>query len=237
LIDAAVFFVSAAIILAGGVGVIVLRNPVHSALSLVMTLFGVAVLFVGMEAYFLAAVQVIVYAGAIVVLFLFVIMLIGVDEAEDVSHDPVLGQRQLALLTGAAMLLLVVIIGAAFSGDVTGTAAPAAHPIEETSEIDGVTVPPEDNIRQLARVLFTDYVFAFEITALLLTVAVVGAVVLARKPSGELAPMPEVELPWPLATRPDPVPDERVAAAADTDGDDPAPGATSTDGDSEKAAN
>ena len=71
--EAVVFFISAAIILAGGVGVIVVRNPVHAALSLVMTLFGVAVLFVNLEAYFLAVVQVIVYAGAIVVLLLFVI--------------------------------------------------------------------------------------------------------------------------------------------------------------------
>jgi NADH-quinone oxidoreductase subunit J len=218
LIDAAVFFVSAAIILAGGVGVIVLRNPVHSALSLVMTLFGVAVLFVDMEAYFLAAVQVIVYAGAIVVLFLFVIMLIGVDRDEDVSYDPVLGQRQLALLAGAAMLLLVVIIGAAFGGDLTGTAVPAAHPIEEATEVDGVAIAPEDNIRQLARVLFTDYVFAFEITALLLTVAVIGAVILARKPSGELAPLPDVEVPWPLAGRRDPD-SEASRAGDDTDGD------------------
>lgn len=227
MIDAAVFFVSAAIILAGGVGVIVLRNPVHSALSLVMTLFGVAVLFVDMEAYFLAAVQVIVYAGAIVVLFLFVIMLIGVDRDEDVSHDPVFGQRQLALLAGAAMLLLVVIIGAAFSGDVTGTAVPPAHPIEEATEVDGVTIAPEDNIRQLARVLFTDYVFAFEITALLLTVAVIGAVILARKPSGELAPLPEVDVPWPLAPR------SGAEAAVDAS---EATGADDPDGDPEKAA-
>lgn len=221
MIDAAVFFVSAAIILAGGVGVIVMRNPVHSALSLVMTLFGVAVLFVDMEAYFLAAVQVIVYAGAIVVLFLFVIMLIGVDRDEDVSSDPVLGQRQLALLAGAAMLLLVVIVGAAFGGDVTGTAVAPAHPIEEAVEVDGVTVAPEDNIRQLARVLFTDYVFAFEITALLLTVAVVGAVILARKPSGELAPLPAVELPWPLAGRRSPDADMADAAGADDPDGDP----------------
>jgi len=239
LIDAAVFFVSAAIILAGGVGVIVMRNPVHSALSLVMTLFGVAVLFIDMEAYFLAAVQVIVYAGAIVVLFLFVIMLIGVDRDEDVSFDPVIGQRQLALLAGAAMLLLVVIVGAAFSGDVTGTATPPAHPIEEAGEIDGVTVPPEDNIRQLARVLFTDYVFAFEITALLLTVAVLGAVVLARKPSGELAPLPDVEPPWPLAPRPGRAPDESGAGGADADGHDrDGDGAANgPDDDAEKAAN
>ncbi len=74
-----VFFSAAAMILGGAVGVIALKNPVHAALGLVLTLFGVAVQFVAMEAHFLAVVQVIVYAGAIVVLFLFVIMLLGIE--------------------------------------------------------------------------------------------------------------------------------------------------------------
>ena len=73
------------------------RNPVHAALMLVMTLFGVAVLFVEQQANFLAAVQVIVYAGAIVVLFLFVIMFLGVDRSENVADEPLRGQRPLAL--------------------------------------------------------------------------------------------------------------------------------------------
>ncbi|HEC08283.1 MAG TPA: NADH-quinone oxidoreductase subunit J, partial [Acidimicrobiales bacterium] len=79
MIDLLVFAVAAVVCLVGALGVILARNPVHSALMLVMTLFGIAVLFVQQEAHFLAAVQVIVYAGAIVVLFLFVIMLLGVD--------------------------------------------------------------------------------------------------------------------------------------------------------------
>ncbi len=81
MVDTIVFAVAAVVILAGAVGVVLSRNPVHSALMLVMTLFGMAVLFVAQDAHFLAAVQVIVYAGAIVVLFLFVIMLLGVDTA------------------------------------------------------------------------------------------------------------------------------------------------------------
>ena len=91
--DIGVFAVAAAIIIAGAVGVVVARNPVHSALMLVMTLFGVAVLFVLQRADFLAVVQVIVYAGAIVVLFLFVIMFLGVDRREDVNVEPLTGQR------------------------------------------------------------------------------------------------------------------------------------------------
>ena len=79
-VDSLTFAVAAAIVPAGAIGVVVARNPVHAALMLVMTLFGVAVLFVEQQANFLAAVQVIVYAGAIVVLFLFVIMFLGVDK-------------------------------------------------------------------------------------------------------------------------------------------------------------
>src|SRR3954453_4786045 len=99
-----VFVVSAVIILSGAVGVIISRNPVHSALSLVATLFGVAVLFVEQDAHFLAAVQVFVYAGAIVVLFLFVIMLLGVDQAEDLETEPLGGQRPAAIVVGACIL-------------------------------------------------------------------------------------------------------------------------------------
>src|SRR5881409_4538689 len=99
-VDAVVFAVSAVIILVGAIGVVTSRNPVHSALMLVLTLFGVAVLFVSLEANFLAAVQVIVYAGAIVVLFLFVIMLLGVDKADDLSIEPFPIQRPLAAVVG-----------------------------------------------------------------------------------------------------------------------------------------
>ena len=100
--ETAVFIVCAAIVLAGSLGVVLARNPVHAALSLVGTLFGMAVLFLNLEAHFLAAVQIIVYAGAIVVLFLFVIMLLGVDRLEDLSVEPITGQRTIAILVGLA---------------------------------------------------------------------------------------------------------------------------------------
>src|SRR5665647_2997275 len=92
-VDWGTFFVAAAIVLSGAIGVVVARNPVHSALMLVMTLFGIAVLFVLQRDDFLAAVQVIVYAGAIVVLFLFVIMFLGVDREENIAAEPLRGQR------------------------------------------------------------------------------------------------------------------------------------------------
>src|SRR5690348_17431645 len=109
--DKLVFAVSALVVLYGAVGVVFSRNPVHSALSLVMTLFGVAVLFVAQEAHFLAAVQVIVYAGAIVVLFLFVIMLVGVDKEENVQAEPLRGQRIAAVVLGIAVLGQVLWLG------------------------------------------------------------------------------------------------------------------------------
>ena len=173
--ETAVFLVAAAIVLGGAVGVITYANPVHAALSLVATLFGVAVLFVAQDAHLLAAVQVIVYAGAIVVLFLFVIMLLGVDKAEALRQERLPGQRPLAILGGLATLGLLLAILLAADDPTTGGRG-----------VGGFTDEP--NVEQLAHVLFSDYVFAFEITSLLLTIAVVGAVVLAKRPSrAELA--------------------------------------------------
>ena len=102
------FLVAAVIILLGAFGVILAKHPVHSALFLIQTLFGVAVEFLVVEAHFLAAIQVIVYAGAIVILFLFVIMLLGVDRAEDLGVEPIAGQKPLAVVIGASMLASII---------------------------------------------------------------------------------------------------------------------------------
>ena len=181
--ETVVFVVAAAIVLAGGFGVVLSRNPVHSALSLVATLFGVAVLFIAQDADFLAAVQVIVYAGAIVVLFLFVIMLLGVDRAEDLETDPLIGQRTLGLIAGG--LLGAGLVFVLVSSTVTG--APGRESAAEK-------VLP--NIERLARLVFTDYLFAFEVTSVLLVIAVVGAVLLAHQRQSDTidADEPEVEL-------------------------------------------
>ncbi|MDP8937815.1 MAG: NADH-quinone oxidoreductase subunit J [Actinomycetota bacterium] len=165
-----VFSVAGLATLAGALGVILSSNPIHSALMLVMTLFGVAVLFVAQAAHFLAAVQVIVYAGAIVVLFLFVIMLLGVDKSEDVRTDPLRGQRPLALLAGLLVLGGVLLL--ARTAWVSG-AMSTAGPISGEGS----------NVEKLARTLFTRHLLAFEITSVLLVIAVVGAVVLARRSS------------------------------------------------------
>ena len=100
-LDVFVFLIAGLIVVAGALGVVFSRNAVHAALFLIQTLFGVAVLFLIVEAHFLAAIPVIVYAGAIVILFLFVIMLLGVDRAENLRVEPIIGQRQLAWLSGA----------------------------------------------------------------------------------------------------------------------------------------
>ena len=172
--ETAVFLVSAVVILAGAVGVIASRNPVHSALMLVMTLFGVAVLFVAQEAHFLAAVQVIVYTGAIVVLFLFVIMLLGVDTAESLESEPLGGQRPSAALVAVAAVGLIALL--AVRGAQVSMGA-----VEGNGPLDGEGA----NVDKIGRALFTDYLFAFEATSALLVIAVVGAVVLARRPRGD----------------------------------------------------
>jgi NADH-quinone oxidoreductase subunit J len=170
-----VFVVAAAIILAGAVGVIISANPVHSALCLVATLFGVAVLFVAEDAHFLAAVQVIVYAGAIVVLFLFVIMLLGVDRSEDLDTEPLGGQRPLAAGAGLGLLGVALVTLFLTHRDFDTLALGAK------SSVGQLSGPAQDNVHKLGQSLFTDYLFAFEITSVLLVIAVVAAVVLARR--------------------------------------------------------
>ncbi len=159
--------------LVGALGVVTRRNPVHAALSLVLTLFGVAVHFVALEAYFLAAVQIIVYAGAIVVLFLFVIMLLGVDKAEDLQTEPLIAQRWLAGVAGLGLLGLLV-IAVSRGSELLATRAEGLD-----TSVAGAT--GDANIQQLARSVFGDYVVAFELTSVLLVVAVVGTVMLARR--------------------------------------------------------
>jgi NADH-quinone oxidoreductase subunit J len=170
--DWAVFVVAAVAVLVGALGVVLSSHPVHSALMLVMTLFGVAVLFIAQQAHFLAAVQVIVYAGAIVVLFLFVIMLLGVDRSENLAREPLKGQRPIALLAGVAVVASIFVLArSAWVSGATAVAGPA----------DG----PGSNVEKLADALFTRYLLMFEMTSVLLVIAVVGAVVLARhSPSG-----------------------------------------------------
>ncbi|MEO5901463.1 MAG: NADH-quinone oxidoreductase subunit J [Ilumatobacteraceae bacterium] len=172
-----VFIIAAAMILGGGIGVVVRSHPVHCALSLILTLFGIAVMFIAQNAQFLAAVQVIVYAGAIVVLFLFVIMLLGVDTAENLRIEPFKIQRPLAAVVG------VGIVGLIITAVITSRNAFTPKPIPGEGVSAVVVGSHDENIRSIARDLFTNHVFAFELTSVLLVIAVVGTVLLARRPS------------------------------------------------------
>ncbi len=170
--DVVTFVLSAAFVVIGAVGVVTSRNTVHAALSLVLTLFGVAVLFVEQHADFLAAVQVIVYAGAIVVLFLFVIMFLGVDRLENIESEPLRGQRPVAFL------LIVIALAGIVALFIDAHWVTGAHSVAGSTTEGGHT-----NVYLLGKSVFTTYLFAFEATAGLLVIAVVGAVVLARRPS------------------------------------------------------
>lgn len=171
------FIVGAVIVLTGGIGVVAAKNPVHSALFLVQTLMGVALLFIVQEAHFLAAVQVVVYAGAIVILFLFVIMLLGVDKSEEWQlKEPIAGQQPLAAIIGATLLGLGVVITVVASDGLTGQVRGVGEKALTSDYTD---------IERIGRVLFSDYALSFEITAGLLTIAVIGAVVLTRSVARE----------------------------------------------------
>jgi NADH-quinone oxidoreductase subunit J len=193
-----VFIVGALVCLIGAAGVITFRNPVHCALSLVGTLFGIAILFIALEAEFLAAVQIIVYAGAIVVMFLFVIMLLGVDSEDDwLSGDKLKGQRPAAVVAG--VLLIGGLASIILLGTITGDRSANAK-----------VEPLVPNVEQLARTLFTDYLYAFEITSVLLVIAVVGAVSLARhRREAFIDELPHDDIPEP---EPEAAPSDEVTS-------------------------
>jgi NADH-quinone oxidoreductase subunit J len=156
----AAFAILAVTAVATAVGLVVRPNPLHGALFLVGNLFCVAVLYLLLRAEFLALAQVIVYAGAIMVLFIFAIMLLIPGRAE-AGPDPLARARRGALPVAAALALLIVLVVGRTGG------AP-----------DGA---PPGGVAAIGRLLFTDYLFPFEVTSLLLLAALVGALSLARR--------------------------------------------------------
>ncbi len=176
----AVFGVGAALILTGAFGVVLLRNPVHSALMLVITLIGVALEFIDESADFLAAVQIIVYAGAIVILFLFVIMFLAVDRREPAAPEPTRAQRPLAVLLGLVALAELLILSR------------VQHWSSGAHHVAGSLKGGED-VQKLGESIFTRYLLPFEMTAALLVIAVVAAVVLSRRHGRVAAEMSPAE--------------------------------------------
>jgi NADH-quinone oxidoreductase subunit J len=166
-LDNVAFWVFAPISVGSAVGLLLARNAVHAALFLVVNFFCLAVFFLLLDAPFLFAVQIIVYAGAIMVLFLFVIMLLGVDRTDDV-RERLLAQRPLAVLL--AVGFIVEIFVAVRAGIGFATKAPDDF---ERVNLGG-------NAQAVARLLFRSYFFPFEVTSILLIVAAIAAMVLAQ---------------------------------------------------------
>ena len=168
--EAIVFYTLAAMIVSLGILVISARSAVHSVLFLVLNFLLVAVLYVTLGAEFVAVIQVLVYAGGIVVLYLFVVMLVSLKRApEQHADDRRLGVTGM-LLAGAVLLELVGI--AVYTAARDG--APAA--VAAASE-----APVEGNTEQLGWLLYTEYLIPFEVASMLLLVAMIGAIVLAKR--------------------------------------------------------
>ena len=169
-LDIALFLVLALVAIATALGLLLSRNAVYSALFLVLNFVTVAVFYLLLGAPFIAMAQITVYAGAIMVLFLFVIMLLGADALPKTDVLP--WQRPLAiflavLLAGEATFLLIT------------RARPAGDILQPEAAINSM-----DNLRALGMALFSDYLLPFEVTSILLLVAMVGAIVLTHKEKG-----------------------------------------------------
>ena len=166
------FWILAPMALGSGIAMVLARNAVHSALLLVLNFFALSVFYVLLEAHFLAAVQVIVYAGAIMVLFLFVIMLLGVDRTEPLEES-IKFQRPIALALGLGFVGLAVF---------------TIHSTLGGRTFQGLDVATKQgNVQSVGRVLFTKYMFPFEVASVLLIVAAIGAMVLGRRREEEEA--------------------------------------------------
>jgi NADH-quinone oxidoreductase subunit J len=167
-LDNVVFWVFGPIAVGSGIAMLLMRNAVHAALLLIVNFFCLAVMYLLLDAPFLFAVQIIVYAGAIMVLFLFVIMLLGVDREEDL-RERLIAQRPVAIALGLAVAVEISL--AIRAGVGLATKAPAGF--------DAVNAG--GNTQALARVLFTKYLLPFELTSVLLIVAAIAAMVLAQR--------------------------------------------------------
>ena len=169
--EAIVFYTLAAFVLGFGVLVITARNTVHSVLFLVANFLCVAVLYVALAAEFLAVIQVLVYAGGIVVLYLFVVMLVNLKAMPEANLDPRRRSR-LGFVVASAILLEVsaILVYAARRADTIPL--PAAG---------GDAAPVAGNTEVVGWLLYTDYLIPFEVASMLLLVAMIGAIILARR--------------------------------------------------------
>ena len=167
-LDDIVFWVFAPVSVASAIGMLMMRNAIYAALFLIVNFFCLAVMYLLLDAAFLFAVQIVVYAGAIMVLFLFVIMLLGIDRG-DTIRDRLSWQRGLVYVLAAGFVVELFV--ALRAGIGFATHAP-----------DGFAAVNEpSNTQAVAKVLFEDYFFPFEVTSVLLIVASIAAMVLAQR--------------------------------------------------------
>jgi NADH-quinone oxidoreductase subunit J len=159
---AVAFALIAFVVVGSALGLVLKRNPIHGALFLVVNLAGIAALYLTLGAEFLAAAQVIVYAGAIMVLFVFAIMVL-IPGKEETGPDPRRRYRLLAVPVGAALLAELILIAVRRGGVPRGAGSPGG------------------GVETIGRLLFTDYLFPFELTSLLLLAAMVGVMLLAKR--------------------------------------------------------
>jgi NADH-quinone oxidoreductase subunit J len=182
-----VFVVIGAISLGSAVCVVILRNAVHAALMLVVNFFTIAVFYAVLEAQFLATVQVIVYAGAIMVLFLFVLMLLGVDSEQDLRANPAIPAQRPAAVVLGLVLFAALAIGVAGPYLRESSACPSSG--AGAAAADAASMPcvglaaanEQGNTQGVGALLFGEYVWPFEVTSVLLVIAALGAMVLGRK--------------------------------------------------------
>jgi NADH-quinone oxidoreductase subunit J len=155
------FAVLALVAVGSALGLVLKANPIHGALFLVVNLASIAALYLTLGAEFLALAQIIVYAGAIMVLFVFAIMVL-IPGKEETGPDPLRRLRVLAVPFGAVLLVMLVAVASRWRGGAAGR-------------------PPAGGLEALGRLLFTDYLLPFELTSVLLLAAMVGVLLLARR--------------------------------------------------------
>ncbi|WP_370327341.1 NADH-quinone oxidoreductase subunit J [Euzebya sp.] len=226
------FWILAPLSLAAALAVVILKNPVHAALMLVVNFFTFAVFYAILEGQFLATIQVIVYAGAIMILFLFVLMLLGVDRETELGPGRLRGQKVAAILLGAG---LFVALTGTIAGPYMGTDSACNRSEQVTAAVaeEGADAQPcagleevnaaesGGNVQGIGRLLFTDYVWPFEVTSVLLVIAAIGAMVLGRR-TDSLADLVDVGEAEPPGSTPELV---HTTTPAPDGADDP----TSTD--------
>ena len=161
-----VFWICGPFMVIGGLGLILFRKAVYSAMSMAFAMINLAALYASLDAPFLFAIQIIVYTGAILMLFLFVLMLVGVDTPDSIV-ETIKGQRILSALGALGLLgLMIFSVGGAITGP--------------SDTMEGATVAAGGNVQGVAQLLFGRYVWAFELTSALLVTAAVGAMILAH---------------------------------------------------------